>query len=60
MNSDTQYLRARAEQEREAAGSATDKRARARHLELAAEYIFRIREIEALERRSAYRLVDAA
>jgi hypothetical protein len=50
MRSDTEYFRARSEQERVAAARATDQRARLRHLELAAAYVFRVREIEAMAR----------
>ena len=57
MERDTGYYRARVAQEMEAAGQAPDTRARNRHLELAAAYTFRIRELVAQERRSAFRLV---
>jgi hypothetical protein len=53
MSSDTEYLRGRIEHEREAAARAIDKQVRARHLELAAEYVFHLREVEAQECRSA-------
>jgi hypothetical protein len=57
MQSDTEYLRARIEQERDAAAAAVDKRVRAKHLELAAAYVFRVREIDAQESRSAMHLL---
>jgi hypothetical protein len=57
MQSDTEYYRARVEQEIAAARQATDKGVRARHLELADAYAFRVREIVAQERRSALGLI---
>ena len=56
--SDTEYLGLRAEQERSAAVAASDRRVRDIHLELFDAYSFRLRETEAIQRRSATQLVD--
>ena len=54
---DADYLANRAAQELAAAIKASDNRVRERHLELADAYAFRLRECEAIERRSEMRLV---
>jgi hypothetical protein len=54
------YLRARARTERAAACTALRMIVRLRHLEFAEAYDFRVRELEAEERRVVTRLAEAA
>ena len=56
--SDTEYLRARAQQELRAASNSTNRRTREIHLELADAYAFRVREQQAMERRALFALVE--
>jgi hypothetical protein len=60
MDRDTIYYSRRAGEEREAAIAATNANAQETHLELAAAYEHRVRELEAMERRSGIHLVSAA
>jgi hypothetical protein len=60
MSSDTEYLLRRLQNERRAARLATDLRVRERHLEFAAAYELRLRELGWTERRQSSNLVDAA
>jgi len=60
MRTDAEYFRRRAREERQAALLSERISVRLRHLEFAQAYDLRFREMEAEERRSAVRLVDAA
>lgn len=59
MNEDAIYFRRRGLEERTAALSATDARARRVHLELAHRYEGAIREMIVCERRNRIRLLEA-
>ena len=59
MERDTEYLRRRALEERQAALASDKASVRLRHLEFAELYEFRLREVEAQHRQSMA-LVDAA
>ena len=59
MQSDIEYMRMRIDQERAAAANAADPRVRNLHLELGAAYVFRLRETQAIARRSAFNPVDS-
>ena len=60
MERDTEYLRRRALEERQAALASQKVSVRLRHLEFAEVYEFRLREIQAQERRSTMEFIDAA
>jgi hypothetical protein len=60
MPSDTEHFLRRLQQERRAAEVATHPRVRERHVELAAAYELRLRELGCRERRAMLNLVDAA
>jgi len=60
METDAVYFARRSVEEREAAMKSRDPKTRQRHLEFAAAYEFRGREITALERRANMQLVSAA
>ena len=55
---DTEYLAERAQQELSAAMAAVDRRARDVHFELAGAYSFRLRQAQAIQRRSATQPVE--
>ena len=60
MQSDTDYFRKRAREERQAAGSAADERVRLRHIEFAQAYELRVRETESANHKPVFYLVEAA
>lgn len=60
MERNTDYLRRRAHEERQAALRSESAGVRLRHLEFAELYEFRLRETQAQERHSIAGLVDAA
>jgi len=60
MSSDTEYFLRRLQAERRAAADSSDRRVRDVHLEFAANYAARLRELGSRERRSTLSLVEAA
>lgn len=60
MSSDTEYFLRRLQAERRAAAESSDRRVRDVHLQLAATYEVRLRELGWRERRSTLSLVHAA
>ena len=56
MHNDTEYLRKRITEELEAAAEAQNLCARNRHLEFAAAYAFRVREIDARSHEVTFQL----